>query len=208
MLTDPKAIEIIANAKQKNVRNPKRSRKHFENIYSDFFKNLKFDGDYLDMGPGQYDFGVMAKERGANQCYAIEYDPAVIELGEYLGFKVIEGNIKNFSREMSKDRTFTGVFNKFSYNCFWYIGADEKHQKFVDEVASSISENGWAWIAPWNGVPKSKDLSENEIIQLLDRQKELFISKGFKVIEIAQSDAKKYGINGTIANNIIFTYGI
>jgi len=208
VLTDPKAIEIVAHAKQKNVRDPKRSRKHFINIYNDFLNGVDFSGDYLDMGPGQYDFGVMAKERGANQCFAIENDPAVIQLGEYLGFNVIEGNIKIFSRDMVDARIFQGIFNKFSYNCFWYIDNPKKHQYFVKQIAASIVDGGWAWIAPWNGVPKSKNLSREQIDVLLLEQQELFKHYGFNVLPISVMEAKKYGVNGSIANNVIFTLGL
>lgn len=208
MLTDPKAIEIVANAKQKNVRDPKRSRKHFENIFNDFLSSVSFDGTYIDMGPGQFDFCVMAKERGADQCFAIEYDPPVIELGQYLGFEVIDGNIKKFSRKMTNERVFNGVFNKFSYNCFWYYGNPDAHIQFVDEVSASISDEGWAWIAPWNGVPKAKNLSDSDIHKMLNEQRDLFEAKGFVTLEISDSQAKKYGIHGTIANNVIFTYGL
>ena len=208
MLTDPKAIEIIANAKQKNVRDPKRSRKHFENIFKEFFEKTSFAGTYIDMGPGQFDFGVMAKQLGADQCFAIENDPVVVELGEYLGFEVIEGNIKNFSRQMTGNKLFNGVFNKFSYNCFWYCGNPQAHEKFVEEVFASIVEGGWAWIAPWNGVPKAQNLSDSDIQQMLQEQAALFTAKGFKTLELSDSQAKKFGIHGTVASNVIFTYGL
>ena len=208
MLTDPVAIEIIANAKQKNVRDPNRSRKHFENIFSDYLSRVEFSGDYLDMGPGQYDFGVMALERGADRCFAIENDPPVIALGEYLKFDVIEGNIKNFSADMVANQQFSGIFNKFSYNCFWYIGAEEKHRDFVEALRQSLVDGGWAWIAPWNGVPKNQDLSSADIEKMLSAQIELFVAQGFEYREINQMQARKYGIHGTIANNIIFTLGL
>ena len=208
MLTDPIAIEIIANAKQKNVRDPKRSRKHFNNIYSDFFKKIQFDGSYLDMGPGQYDFGVIAQERGAKQIHAIEYDPAVIKLGEYLGFKVIEGNIKKFSRSMTGNTVYDGIFNKFSYNCFWFLDNHMKHETFVKELRLSIKPEGWAWIAPWNGVPKTTMLSDVEIKAHLLKQQALFCAEGFRVINLSDKEAKIYGIHGIVANNVVFTFGL
>ena len=57
MLFDKKEIEIISKARQKNVRDPKRSRYHFERIFDDFFQNVSFEnGVYIDLGAGQYDF--------------------------------------------------------------------------------------------------------------------------------------------------------
>lgn len=204
MLTDPKAIAIIANAKQKNVRDPNRSRQHFKNIFEKFLQRVAFDGWYLDMGPGQYDFGVMAKERGADQCLAIEYDPPVIELGEYLGFEVVNGNIKKFSPAMVGNRKFSGIFNKFSYNCFWYLENDSAHSGFVNSIVDSLQEDGWAWIAPWNGVPKAKSLSQEQIESQLERQSQLFLEAGFNQLALTTAEARKYGINGAVANNVIF----
>jgi len=208
VLTDKKAIEIVSTAKQKNVRDPKRSRLHFENIFDSFFSQHNFSGDYLDMGPGQYDFGVMAKERGADQCYAIENDPPVIELGKYLGFEVRDANIKLYAPALVENRKFSGVFNKFSYNCFWYLDNPEAHINFVDNVLASLSADGWAWIAPWNGVPKSKDLSESQIETQLELQKNIFQERGFNVRMLSDKEAKKFGVHGAVANSLIFTLNL
>ena len=40
MLTDPTEIEIISAARQKNVRDPLRSRAHFDNIFADFSRAI------------------------------------------------------------------------------------------------------------------------------------------------------------------------
>jgi hypothetical protein len=208
VLTDKKAIEIVSTAKQKNVRDPKRSRLHFENIFDSFFSQHNFSGDYLDMGPGQYDFGVMAKERGADQCYAIENDPPVIELGKYLGFEVLDANIKLYASALVENRKFSGVFNKFSYNCFWYLDNPEAHINFVDHVLASLSADGWAWIAPWNGVPKSKDLSESQIETQLELEKNIFQERGFDVRTLSDKEAKKFGVHGVVANSLIFTFNL
>jgi len=204
VLTDRKAIEIVSKAKQKNVRDPKRSREHFHNIFDDFFKGVEFSGEYLDMGPGQYDFGVLAKDRGAEQCTAIEFDPVVVELGEYLGFNVIEGNIKKYSHEMVSKKLFTGVFNKFTYNCFWYLDKPEQHKRFVGELTASVKDGGWAWIAPWNGVPKAKTVSESLIQSQLNEQIELFENNGFVTVPLSDDLARRYGVHGAVANNVVF----
>ena len=50
MLTDPREIEIISRARQKNVRLPTRSRQHFVNIFDDFFDQISFDeGPIIDL---------------------------------------------------------------------------------------------------------------------------------------------------------------
>ncbi len=66
MLTDPVEIEIISKARQKNVAGSRRSRVHFNRIFEGFLKRVKFSKTrVIDLGPGQYDFGVLAMERGA-----------------------------------------------------------------------------------------------------------------------------------------------
>ena len=96
MLTDPEEIRIISKARQKNVQDPHRSRVHFTRIFSDFLENVKFECSILlDLGPGQFDFVVLAKQRGA-LTYGIDNDPDVIELGQYKGFPVRYGNIKDY----------------------------------------------------------------------------------------------------------------
>jgi ribosomal protein L11 methylase PrmA len=85
MLTDSIEIEIISKAKQKNVRDPERSRQHFERIYDDFFGSVNYrNKTFLDLGPGQYDFGVLAELRGA-KTVGFDNDPAVLELGKHKG---------------------------------------------------------------------------------------------------------------------------
>lgn len=94
MLTDPAEIEIITRASQANVRDPTRSRRHFEHIFEDFLAAVDLSGHrLLDIGPGQYDFGVMARERGAT-VVGIDRDPAVLELGRHKGFDVIDADFR------------------------------------------------------------------------------------------------------------------
>jgi hypothetical protein len=72
MLIDPREIEIISQARQKNIRDHTRSREHFNNIFKDFFCWIDFKSiSVIDLGPGQYDFGLLAMERGAMQVAAI-----------------------------------------------------------------------------------------------------------------------------------------
>ncbi|PLX66976.1 MAG: hypothetical protein C0603_09920 [Denitrovibrio sp.] len=204
MLTDQKEIEIISKAKQKNVRDPKRSREHFYRIFSDFLYNKNFvDKDFIDLGAGQFDFAEIVREKKGN-CVGIDSDPAVLELGRYKGFEAIEAKI-NKLMDYKIDRKFDGVFNKFSINAFWCRDDDDTHKALIKSLVALIKEDGWSWIAPWNGIPASANLSEDRIIHILEFQKNQFIQLGFDAIEISKEDAIYYGINGSVANNIIFT---
>lgn len=203
MLTDPKEIEIIAQAKQKNVRDPNRSRQHFLNILEDFFKGVKLDGRYLDMGPGQYDFGMLAREHGGT-CVGLDFDPAVIALGNYKGFDTVELNIQKLPQQPLAEK-FDGIFNKFTLNAFWHWDDEAKHRELVDCIVGMMKPGAWAWIAPWNGVPKKAELSAAQIAQALAIQSDAFKGHGFVERPISGLQSRRYGIHGTIANNVIFT---
>lgn len=202
MLTDAREIAIVANAKQKNIRDPRRNRQPFFNILDDFFGGKELDGCYIDLGAGQFDFAEIVRERGGD-CVGVDFDPAVIELGRYKGFKTIEMNIQNLAAHPIATE-FDGVFNKFSLNAFWHWNDDAAHQAFVDALTKLIHPNGWAWLAPWNGVPKKADLNQATIDRTLDFQRALFEERGFSTVALSPKATTSYGIHGTVANNVVY----
>jgi hypothetical protein len=208
MLTDSIEIKIISEARQKNVRDPNRSREHFKRIFDDFFREYSFNGKYwLDLGPGQFDFGELARLQGA-VIHSIDNDEAVIKLGEYKKFITFNGNLKKFLDLSLEKNFYDGVFCKFSINAFWFYETPEKIIPYISSLCEVLNENGSAWIAPWNGIPKKADLNESQISRLLELQIKGFSEQGFDVVEITQEKAIYYGINGIVANNIIFTKNI
>ena len=160
----------------------------------------------LDLGPGQYDFAELAKERGAI-TYGIDNDDAVIELGKYKGLPIKRGNIRNIKREDFECK-FDGIFCKFSINAFWFYDDDEKHKKHIEDITGIIKPSGWAWIAPWNGVPKSVDLSVNDIRRVLSVQAETFKRLGFKGIDLNDYLCRYYGVHGDTASRALFTLNL
>jgi hypothetical protein len=203
MLTEKDEIKIISNAKQKNIRDPNRSREPFDRIFHDFFRDTQFQGGvYLDLGAGHYDFGEIIRQRGG-ECHCVDKDPAVVELGRYKGFHVIEHDIKKINSDVIEIK-YDGVFNKFSLNAFWSWREDERQEEMVANLANFVKPEGWAWIAPWNGVPKKDLLSSSDIERVVSRQKELFLSHQFECITLTKSQSEIYGLTGTIANNVIF----
>lgn len=206
MLTDPVEIEIISRARQKNVRDPGRSRVHFERIFADFLHGTKLHGQKLvDLGPGQYDFGVIARERGAD-CWGIDNDPAVIELGRYKKFRVEEGRIHDVSAQRY-GQDFDGLFCKFAVNAFWYWNDPEAHADFVGRLFSLLKPSGWLWIAPWNGPPKER-IGQPGIRETLALQTELFRSRGCEAFDLGDGGARHYGVHGKVANNVLFVRGL
>lgn len=207
MLTDPREVEIISKARQKNVRDQKRSRKHFESIFQDFLNPIDLTGhDLLDLGPGQYDFGVLALERGA-RTVGIDNDPAVIELGRYKGFEAVYGRIQEMTPE-AFGRAFDGLFCKFSINCFWYYDDPEAQDALVDRVVGLMKPDAWSWIAPWNGVPKKAELEQDEVDRVLARQIDRFRHHGFRAFDLSTELATRYGITGAVANHALFVRGL
>ena len=203
MLTDPKEIEIISKAKQPNVRNKARSREVFVNIFEDFFEGVRLDGDYVDMGPGQFDFGELIRKQGGS-CFGIDNDPAVIELGRYKGFEVAEMNLRSLASKPI-DRHFDGVFNKFTFNAFWSWEDERKHRELVQIIPNLMKADAWAWIAPWNGVPKNKEIDDAAIERTLLLQRRYFEDIGFATHALTDAQKRRYGVGGRVANHVVFT---
>jgi hypothetical protein len=199
MLTDPKEIEIISGAIQKNVRDPARSREHFHNILADFFQGVRLSGVYLDMGPGQYDFGMMVRQQGGD-CHAIDFDPAVVALGVYKGFNARLMRIQALA-DQPLERTFDGLFNKFTLNAFW----EGSQRSLIRAIAGHMAPDAWAWIGPWNGLPKTSAPSADDALAVLAEQRALFEEHGFGTHILSDHQARRYGIHGAVANNVVFT---
>ena len=203
MLTDPAEIRIISQARQKNVRDPSRSRKHFSSIFDDFLTSVDFEGAaLLDLRPGQYDFAEMARERGAT-THGIDNDPAVVELGEYNGYPARLANLKDL-QAADYDFRFDGVFCKYSINTFWFHDDDQRSAEYVRQIGRLIKPGGWAWIAPWNGVPKKADLSPEQVVHALSVQAEAFGELGFLGVDLTERLSKRYGVHGATANRALY----
>lgn len=174
---------------------------------ADFFEDRHFAGRRcLDLGPGQYDFGVLARERGAT-VVGIDNDPPVLELGRHKGFEVVAGNLKSLS-VASFGAPFDGLFCKFSINCFWFGDNAAALADFSRRLAGCVLPDGWLWIAPWNGVPKQNPPDPDAQREILDRQRSLFEAMGCTAIDLTPKVAARYGVRGTVANNVLFVRGL
>ncbi len=203
MLTDPVEIEIISQARQKNVRDPNRSRAHFDRIFADFLPDVLLDGaELIDLGPGQFDFGEMARARGAARVVGFDKDPAVAALGRHKGFEVVEGRLQEF-RDGVAPRSFDGVFCKFSINAFW-ARTEQQLRDHIGQIASVLRPQAWSWIAPWNGAkPDRWTLAQVE--SHLESQALAFKEHEYEAIDLDDELARYYGIQGAVANHALFT---
>jgi hypothetical protein len=206
VLTDPREIEIISKARQKNVRDPRRSREHFERIFEDFMSNVNFEGTVtFDLGPGQFDFGEVVRSRGG-ESEAIDNDAAVIELGAYKKIKTYEGNLKKLTPEMF-DKKYDGLFCKLSINAFWNTDP-EKVKSYIDTLFQLVTPEAWIWIAPWNGVPKKDPIPDSLVDELKNIQIQHFKQQGCRAFELTEKLAKHYGVHGVTANIPLFVRGL
>ena len=127
---------------------------------------------------------------------------AVVAVGNCLGFEVIEMDMKK-PNAFKLDRTFDGLFCKFSINAFWFPSPETLNDQ-ISDMCNQLSDTGWGWIAPWNGVPKA--ISDKKFIkQMLTTQKETFELHGWECRELKKAEITHYGVNGKVANNRLFT---
>ena len=206
MLDDERAIAIISKARQKNVATPKRSTRDFDRIFQDFLGDVDFKGKVvMDLGPGQYDFARRVRQR-QGQAINIDNDPAVLELGRYLGFDVLESDLQTFTGGSYRGR-LDGLFCKFSINAFWFADTDllEAHIQNLDGM---LKPDGWGWIAPWNGPRPEHAAVPDAIHRFLDCQQNAFQGCGWSVHHLSEERAAYYGVNGKVANHALFLKGL
>ena len=143
MLLDKTEIEIMKTAKQVNLRDPGRSGLPFERMIDDFFDHQHFSGKVvLDLGPGQYDFNELARKRGA-KGYAMDFDPAVIHLGQYKGFEIVEGDLRAISFG-TFGHLFDGIFCRGSINAFWFAKNLDRLQLIARRWLGIYSSLEWS----------------------------------------------------------------
>ena len=201
MLNDPRAIEIISRARQKNVAAPERPAFDFDHIFADFFAQHEFNDELvMDLGPGQYDFAVRVRERGGT-VHNIDNDPAVLELGRYLGFEVFDENLNRFAVDGYRGR-YDGLFCKFAVNAFWFddLVDLESHVRVLD---SMIKPSGWGWVGPWNGAGK-RPFTAEQLQTFLTAQAECFMQCGWSAYRLDKVQATYYGLHGAVTDYVLF----
>lgn len=202
MILNNEEKAIIASSQKEYLRK-ERSGKPFDEILGVFFNEVDLNGkDVLDLGPGHYHLGEIARKRGASVA-AIEQDSALVELGRHKGFEVIEGDIKEVETLLGH-RHFDGIFCKYSFSAFWFPRAEDQ-MAFARTLRRALKVGGWAWLAPWNGGPL---LTSTEASKTLSAQIEAFESYGFSTVDLSLSESKRFGVHGFTGNRILFTLGL
>jgi hypothetical protein len=205
MLEDPRAREIIRRARQPNVADPDRSGSDFSNLFADVFADHDFSGELvIDLGPGQYGFALGVRDRGG-VVHNVDRDPAVVELGRYLGFEVIQQDLRALS-ELGLAGRYDGVFCKFSVNAFW--PAEPQGVRAATAAITELAADGaWGLVMPWNGQGKRPD-DDPEIPMRLELQMEAFRIAGWSGYELNDALCKRWGVTGRVANHVAFATGL
>ena len=204
MITDPNEIELLSAIEQQDYRVAEVGRDAFEHIYEDFLSDVKFAGArFLDLGVGHFDFGEMARARGAN-TWAVDYDPAVVALGRRKRFPVLQANLEHVTRR-DFDIQFDGILCKYSCNAFTFADDLAALRRRPLELLEMMQPSAWAWIAPWNGRTSFVEhLDASRIQEVLDCQIDAFKRAGFLVFELPVPVSAYYGVNGCTENRPLF----
>lgn len=203
MLSNPKEIEIIAKARQKNVRDASRSRQHFDTIYADFFvRRISMVRHLSTLAPGSM-ISAYWRASGVQQWWALtmtlRYWRSVIirasQLGKFIFSTCVRETLKNRSTAcFVSSRSIRSGFGRMT----------RRSGDLLTKLFSLIRPDGWAWIAPWSGVPKNENLSAEEMDRILSMQTQEFAALGFDVFELTCELSKEYGVHGTTTNRALF----
>ncbi len=208
MLTDPNEIEIISAAIQPGLRHAHGLRGAVEAIIDEFLNTITFQGArLLDLGPGQFDFCELARQRGAI-VHAIDKDPAVVKLGNYKRIPTVHGDLRKLNARTFEFQ-FDGVFCKFSINALWYrdsMFSRRRHRRFIGQISRLIKPGGWAWIAPWNGT--KIPVREADKQQILGLQAATFKKMGFWAVALSDDASRHYGVCGDTFNRPLFCFNL
>lgn len=192
--------KIIIQGTDSSYLRKERSPRPFAAIFETFLSEVDLDGKkVLDLGPGHFHFGELARARGAT-VHSVEKNPEMVALGLHKGFRVFEGDIRDVSG-LTEGNRYDGVFCKYSFSALWY---DDREALFgfAEQLKEVFSPDGWGWFAPWNGGARLvSDLATN----LLGWQIEAFESHGFAATELTEAEAKRFGVHGFTGNRILFT---
>jgi hypothetical protein len=74
--------------------------------------------------------------------------------------------------------------------------------KFSEDINNLLKDDGWAWLAPWNGNYSSFSKSLQQ--EMIEAQIVGFEQLGFKKIDLTFLKSRTYGVNGITFNRPIF----
>ncbi len=143
------------------------------NAINDFFRPEHFRNKTLvEFGPGHYSFALLARHLGAT-VVCVEYDPALVAVGEYLGFEVHNTNLDVITRDFF-GRQFDGLWLKGCFNAC-RLPDDQAVTRLSEELDGFIVPGGWGWLVPCNkGKAPSGEDQEAFEARRVDTQTQAF----------------------------------
>ncbi len=181
MLYNKEEEQLVAQAFEPGLRDPKRGNKGSPEILRDFLAKCLFpNSSVLELGPGHYEFCEALKRAGANVS-ALELDPGVAELGRRRGFQVHVHDLKKL-HTFKPDQRFDGVFCKGSHDPFWFYPDEDSLRIFIGSLRGLIGVEGWAWIVSCPEKPAGATLAEFDRWMKLERT--MFLACGFRVWDV------------------------
>jgi hypothetical protein len=197
MLFTDEEKEVMKNARQSNMRNPDVGRQPFLRILEDFFEGMSMKRNtVLDLGPGQWDFADLIKEKPRTNIFGVDDDPAVIALGKLRGYECCEHDMKE-PLPYVFGGVFDGIFCKYSVNAFWFPER-RAHYEWIDRLMEMLAPGGWFWFAPWNGGDSTSSIATRV-------QWDRFHYHGCVCVELSEEESIKYGVHGVTHNRPLFT---
>lgn len=204
---DAAAQELIvtSNSPSHTTFNDRRCVK-VANIISDMFAPEHFQNRTLvEFGPGHYSFALLARHLGAT-VVCVEYDPALVALGEYLGFEVHNTNLDVITRDFF-GRTFDGLWLKGCFNAC-RLPDDRAVTRLTEELTGLLTPDAWGWLVPCNKgkAPVGEDQAAFEA-RRVSAQTQAFKELGWTANELDHATMRSYASAYRNAPHI-FTRGL
>lgn len=192
---DKRALSIIASSEftTHDRYGPHRAVRA-SNILNDFFRIEHFRGKtILEFGPGHYSFALLARRLGAKLICVEKYTPHV-ELGNYLGFEVLDLDFLEVTPELL-GRQVDGFWMKGAFNACRFRG-DDDIRNAVRQMTSLVHLNGWGWCVTVNKASASTGQDPVRYqMERIELQKDAFLECGWNASPIEESDRKRYALS-------------
>ena len=204
---DAAAQEIIktSSSQSHTTFNHRRAGKA-ANVINDMFRREHFQNRTLvEFGPGHYIFAMLARHLGAT-VVCVEYDPALVALGEYLGFEVHNTNLDVITRDFF-GRTFDGLWLKGCFNAC-RLPDDRAVTRLTEELTGFLTPDAWGWLVPCNKgkAPVGEDQAAFEA-RRVSAQTQAFKELGWTANELDHATMRSYASAYRNAPHI-FTRGL
>ncbi|HBL12193.1 MAG TPA: hypothetical protein DD379_12435 [Cyanobacteria bacterium UBA11162] len=163
------------------------------NIINDFFYEEHFQRKtILELGPGHYSFALLARHLGA-EVICVERDSVHVELGRYLGFKVLDMNFEDLTID-NVGKPVDGLWMKGAFNACRNPEIESIYS-FVKKMTDLIAPMGWGWCVTVNKAANREGEERTEFeTSRIEVQRDAYAQSGWDVSLIQAEDRKRYAL--------------